>query len=88
MNAFKTTTPLATLVALLALAGCDQRDDAVVAPAPGAAGGTASAPGMTGESGSMSPGGTTATPPNATTTPPADASPPPAKPGASVPPAR
>lgn len=79
MNAFK-TTPLAALVALLALAGCDQREDAVVAPAPGAAGGTASAPGMTGDSGSPSPGGTTATPP-------ADASPPPAKPGASVPPA-
>lgn len=78
MNALK-TTPLAALVAVLALAGCDQREDAVVTPAPGVAGGTASAPGMTGESGSMSPGGTA--------TPPADASPSPASPGASVPPA-
>lgn len=84
MNAFK-TTPLATLVAVLALAGCDQRDDAAVTPAPGTTGGTASAPGMTGDSGSMSPGGTATKP--STTPAPADASPPPASPGASAPPA-
>lgn len=83
MNAFKTTSSLAVIAAVFALAGCDQRDDAVVTPAPDAAGGTASAPGMTGESGSMAPGGTATTPPPMdSTTPPAMA------PGASAPASR
>lgn len=86
MNTFK-TTPIAALIALLALAGCDRREDAAVTtPSPGS---TASAPGMSGDSGSMAPGGTaTTTPPPAgasgmdTTTPPATTTP-----GASAPPA-
>ncbi|MBA3596902.1 MAG: hypothetical protein H0W40_05930 [Methylibium sp.] len=89
MNASRTTTSLAVLIAAFALAGCDQRDDAaVVTPSPGS---TASAPGMTGETGSMAPGGTAIiTPPPMggasgmdTTTPPAMA--PGARPPASRP---
>ncbi|MBA3589707.1 hypothetical protein [Methylibium sp.] len=88
MNASRTTTSLAVLVAAFALAGCDQRDDAIVTPSPGS---TASAPGMTGETGSMAPGGTAIiTPPPMggasgmdTTTPPAMA--PGASPAASKP---